>query len=1314
MGRRGLKLAILLHLTATAAVWAQGADREAVVQALLERSRLLDDAHFTVPVSLWRQYIRDTSTDTPEGAPAPVSMVPGQAVYALTVPADGLPTLLATQRLRVFHPEKCANVPLFPADLAWEELTVDGQPAKLATSDGWVRFSPDDAGQFVIAAKVALKEGTAHGGRVRMKIPRTVRTLVRFESPGEWEAAVSGEGRRIRGSADAGTHGQIALTPRDSLKLTYRRPRVVGERPPRYQLRGAIAWNLDAGGQQVAADLNVAIVGGRTNQIELLLPGSAERARVTGPDVREARTGGGSTSVFLRGRIAGQTRLRVGYELPGARSDVQRLRPPRVRDGHWAGGTLVVTNTAGSSEVLPGSTTGLRELALLDVPASASAILAGPAMLAYEITSRGWAAEVEILDLGEFALRETIADLAHYEIVFREDGSAVGKATYEIRNRTQQFLRVRLPRGAVILIARVNEKSQPLTPAPAADDTYLLPLVRSKASVKGLVSFPVELVFVFRTEPLTAGGRAGIPLPTIDMPIAYAWCEAYVPTGMEVTQWTGPFKRVAEYSSETARADLAYGRSIAAEGYERDRASVGPALPEERPPALDAPSRGFFNVRKPLAKREPAAVTSPRPTVSHGLSTGLSQAVLAKNYYRAGKDFYEKGDFENATESFGNVVRLLPKSSEAENAKRLLANVKAVRGEAQLRSRAEKAAGAQVKRDVWALNVDLEARQQELIEQGEQAAREGRKEQAVAQFTAAEALSRKLLSQGASAKGQRAVMRPAARKLEEARKRQAQEAAQLRVRLSHLKGKKRYKEAIDVAQKLRIVDPDKPLAFGKEVVRLNLLAARQEAEGRQREALRREATKLKEQVRSLAVRHERFAEAKGTPEPEIAVAGKRVAVEPEEPADELAFADVGRLKEDVSKLRDTLSTYRSSLRKLADRRVAPKPQPTPAARPEPEKVTVTYDTVALGGLTVANGEDLQKVLKDMAVVYYDDGTRRDAAVTRRNGRITISQTPRGQIQVQEFFKKLKTTRGPQVELGANIAGQRAKGLVDQKVDPGRLPDQAAAIADEKNVQDFISRNYGWRTQRGRRADGGGAGGGGVAEGTSRVTAFGGSEQTLALGDQLVHHIRATMAPETWDDVDEDGDGQIEALAGDLVLNFGQKIQIGSINLDVAAPQANSLGVGFTAGNNGVNYAVVDEAQFRTLMQLDADNSADGRIAVPNTRRQDTIVGTDALLANGWVANASFAQDRRNTIDINGNAIVLPHEKYILVDNGGYLTAVRAGEMQHWTQEAPPIQFAEVPQDIEVPRVGRLVKFEKTLVKPTDRLGIWAEIVRLKD
>ena len=178
----------------------------------------------------------------------------------------------------------------------------------------------------------------------------------------------------------------------------------------------------------------------------------------------------------------------------------------------------------------------------------------------------------------------------------------------------------------------------------------------------------------------------------------------------------------------------------------------------------------------------------------------------------------------------------------------------------------------------------------------------------------------------------------------------------------------------------------------------------------------------------------------------------------------------------------------------------------------------------------------------------------------------------------------------------------------------------------------------------------------------------------------------------------------------LRSNLGQKVAVNSINLNNDAASAAGLGVQWNKGNNDVNYAVVDEAVLRSLLELDARQRQRGAVVAENGRLQETIVGTDALLANGMIGNMAFAGERSNTLDLNDNTIALPHEKVLLVDNGGYLTAVKAGAMQHWTERLSfeTVQFAEVPQAIEPPHEGRLVRLEKRLLEPSDRMVIGIE------
>ena len=619
----------------------------AVAQAMLSHGDLVKDAWFEVPLGLYEEYFRQTRGLPPKPTPPPVAYLIDEAVYALSLSAQREPVLTARLRVVVLDAERAKDVPLLPMALSWQDVKVDGQAAQLAAASNWLRFYPSGNGTFTIEARVALREAPANGGSIDFPVVQSAKKLVGFDSPLPWELVVNGERRVTPPAGEAGPKGaagQVAMRPdAGQLNLQYRPYAPPAEHEPHLELSGAVGWNLQPDLQQVLAELVVRIVGGPARQFELALPPGAQQVKIEGPDVRDAQLASGSATVFLRGPTRGQTALRVRYELPPDKAAVKRFGELGIRGATWGGGTFVVTIAGQAAEVLPSGTSGLAEVSLADLPEAATSVMTGTPALVYRIESRSWSAGVEVVDLSETALRESIADLAHFELVYRDDGTIMGRVSYEIRNRTRQFLLLKLPPGTRVLQAKVNEKSSPLSSGGAAD-TYLLPLVRSKASLRGLVSFPVEVVYLARLDALDGPrgrdardtlngprGQMALPLPQVDVPIAYAWCEAYLPPGLNVEKWSGPLKPVEKYSSETAVAELGYGRGEAAEGYTGAKlpktAARGTGVPPVSAAAKSEPKPAAAVKPKALAKAELAKAPS-RPAPS-GLGKLFAMPAVA-------------------------------------------------------------------------------------------------------------------------------------------------------------------------------------------------------------------------------------------------------------------------------------------------------------------------------------------------------------------------------------------------------------------------------------------------------------------------------------------------------------------------------------------------------------------------------------------------------------------------------------------------------------------------------------------------------------
>ena len=1527
-GRRAASVVLLCLAWAGAAFGEPQPSREDFARALIQQSPIVDDVGFQLPVEVYRRYLMEQAT---RPQPAPVAYIIERGLYGVTLDANSRPVMRAELSIRVLDPPRCRQIRVLSTALAWEAVTVNAKPGKLAAKNGWLSLMPDKPGVYELAATAKLGRKWAKEARVALDAPRSVRTGVKFDSAGAWHVSAAGStGLTAAGStgltasapAEAGTHVELAMPPTDRIDVAWTRPVKLPPRPPQFEIGGAIAWNIDAGRQQLSARMNIRILGGATDRLELSIPAGAVRCEITGPDVRQTRVSGTSASVFLRGKVTGQTRLSVSYELPGGptgqgAAGLKPLPAPRLADGHWSGGTLVVTNTAGACELLADNVRSLRELHEGDIPADARAILAGRPVLAYEIIARDFDAAVEVLDLGEFALQESIADLAHYQVLFRPDGSIMCKVDYEIRNRTSQFLRVHMPGGSTVLSARVNDVPTALSPAAGEAGVCLLPLVRSKASVKGLVSFPVQIVLLYRGAALARRGLADVPLPTIDLPIAYGWCDLFIPPGMDVRQWSGPMRSVERLSSETAIASLSYGAGELAEGYREEKrikvvtapqtaaaergdklgetafkpklepkprakpaaeagfSAIGAIPPrpttqpaeltpivsklpvvgrlsdraEQAPPKRKAIDDSFVDgapatqpgqtttefivgggavvtngILRPTtqpasillpARQPPAGAVQPveLPTVAtQQLETTVSvpeggtlmiggqkagQSLLARNYYSAGKEYYEKGRLDEAAESLQNAARLAPGSVEADNARRLLANIDVVRGKAKTVSRQEKALGRQVMAENAGLNLALEQQQQELLEQAGAALKSGRSGVAQAAYKAAEGLGEQLLAQGAARSEQDARLRQARQELEQLGKAQSEQARQFRLRYEQLKGGGDVEQALAVGNALKALsaEGEQKKALTGELEKLAIASVRETS-----------SPYLRSQMSLDVAPRDKAGSGKwitqttgksGTMPTDIDRQIQRAKEILGAAANELAQINIQREasdKDQAPKEANEIEPHRA-LEQLRMALASGSFQRQPAAQgghataqPEAGVFARVYDVrdLAIGSDGKRTAEDINRRAEDLAAkaqaAIGSPAGRADGRAGRvavDNGRLIVMAGVAGQDTVRQLLDKLREIRGPQVELGGNIAGQEASGLVkmgagtlnlsgvnsyggDAVVSAGTAVNTGGTFLDDIRVdfearaiqaqpgpagqpgtpieategskaqfEDFIRRNYDWQISgAGLAHKGGGAGGGGGGAPGGAWGAWG------SMGyrgfDYWVRDWRSSMAGGfVYDDftgaaaagrgrhADSDSDDQegrekvIERLAARLSSNIGQSVVVNSSNINIAAADAAQLGIEFRQGVNSVRYATVDEAQLRTLRQLAARQAEPGqavKAVAANPRLQNTIVGTEALLAGGQRAYVARALEGGNTFELAGNPIDLPHEKYVLLDAGGYITAAKASQMRHWTQPVSQedVGFADVPQELDVPRVGNLVRFEKTLIRPADRLTIRAE------
>ena len=205
----------------------------------------------------------------------------------------------------------------------------------------------------------------------------------------------------------------------------------------------------------------------------------------------------------------------------------------------------------------------------------------------------------------------------------------------------------------------------------------------------------------------------------------------------------------------------------------------------------------------------------------------------------------------------------------------------------------------------------------------------------------------------------------------------------------------------------------------------------------------------------------------------------------------------------------------------------------------------------------------------------------------------------------------------------------------------------------------------------------------------------------AVDQDRVNVLGEELIVETADASDE----IIRQVIEKLRSNAGQKVGLQSVNIFISEKTAEAAGVNWNTGKNNVRYAVIDRAQLLTLNELSTPSQ---EIIVPAEHQQvnkEVVVGTFGRIANGRSVSVSFSSNYLNKLIYEGNDVQLPFDKYFVISNGSYVTVVNAGRMRNWTEEITWNDLLPRIESIEVPRIGTLHRFEKTLIEAEDYIAI---------
>lgn len=336
--------------------------------------------------------------------------------------------------------------------------------------------------------------------------------------------------------------------------------------------RGAVGVGLTVGEGELrgAAHLRWTVLRGNLGVVGFSAEGLGDDLRVEGAAVRAWHRAGDWVSVELQDAHAPQVDLALSWTRPlgSAVEEKQVLPTLRISDVVRTDRALQLARDA-EVEILP-ALDGYRGVSAGDLPEWSRGLVEGSATAAYLASAQSPGGSLNLLRYEPAPAPALVVDLAHVDAAFSEDGHVWMRGRYELRNERAAHLRVIAPPGLIPASVRVDGESA--LPVLDSDGGWRIPLLRSVETVDGVLSYPVEVLWIGQLGGEWARREErSIPLPVLDAEVAVARAEIALPLGWRARMEHGKQGVVAEFSDgEGIHYGLEAGDAVVADALMRD------------------------------------------------------------------------------------------------------------------------------------------------------------------------------------------------------------------------------------------------------------------------------------------------------------------------------------------------------------------------------------------------------------------------------------------------------------------------------------------------------------------------------------------------------------------------------------------------------------------------------------------------------------------------------------------------------------------------------------------------------------------------
>ncbi|MBM4037401.1 MAG: hypothetical protein FJ290_02710 [Planctomycetes bacterium] len=461
-------------------------------------------------------------------APPPTDFVVTSSEYSGNLTDDGA-TLTLKLKAEVLRQNAWTRIPVLPGTVAITKSTLPEGVFLNSTGQAYEILTQKTGALDATVEFAVAVEKDAGVNRVNFqRITPGASVLDLVVARGNVDVKVAGAQSQLVKTAADKTQVAAAIASGVPLTVTWERalPKVEAA-PTKLYAETSTLVGVAEGVLICQETVSFNILHTAVRELKLKVPTDASVLTVTGANVQDWRVAAqGELTVVFRNEVIGSAQLQISFErVVKDATEAPVIRAVGVEREKGFIGVFAVTNV----EIAPGEkVAGARQIDVRQLPADLVAMTRQPILLAFRYVGDQVSIPLTVKRHTEVGVLVTIVDSALYTAMQLNDGRRITKVGYTVRNNRNQFLRLKLPKGADIWSVEVGGN----TASPAKDEqqNVLIPLIRSGGGAQEMASFPVDIVYV--EAPATATptrGKLRVELPTVDAPSMHIMFNYYLP-----------------------------------------------------------------------------------------------------------------------------------------------------------------------------------------------------------------------------------------------------------------------------------------------------------------------------------------------------------------------------------------------------------------------------------------------------------------------------------------------------------------------------------------------------------------------------------------------------------------------------------------------------------------------------------------------------------------------------------------------------------------------------------------------------------------